>query len=187
MTLIHYSFDPSHSSVAFVARHLMFSKVRGSFGKWSGTLALDLADLTTSKVNVEIDTASIASNDEKRDAHLRSADFFDAEKFPKMLFAGKRIEKSGDSYKLVGDLTIKGVTKEVVLDTTFEGTQKDPWGGDRVAFTAATKVQRKDWGLAWNVALEAGGVLVGETVEIVLDIQATQVKAVDKPEGAAAH
>ena len=115
MALIHYSFDPSHSSVAFVARHLMFSKVRGSFGKWSGTLALDLADLTKSKVNVEIDTASIASNDEKRDAHLRSADFFDAEKFPQMTFTSSSVAASGKQLKVTGDLPLHGVKKQIVL------------------------------------------------------------------------
>ena len=186
MALTTYGFDQSHSSVAFVARHLMFSKVRGTFAKWNGTLELDLADLTKSKVAVEIETASVDTNEEKRDAHLRSADFFDAEKFPKMKFVAKRIEARGDHYAMTGDLTIKGITKEVVLDTTFEGTQKDPWGGDRVAFTAATKVQRKDWGLTWNVALEAGGVLVGETVEIALDIQAVQQKAAEKGQSATA-
>lgn len=172
MALTKYDFDPTHSSVAFVARHLMFTKVRGQFAKWGGSLELDLEDLTKSKVSVEIDVASIDTNEEKRDGHLRSGDFFDVEKFPTMTFASKRIEKSGDHYKLIGDLTIKGTTREVSLDTTFEGTQKDPWGGDRVAFSAATKVLRKDWGLNWNVALEAGGVLVGDQIEIVLDIQA---------------
>lgn len=177
MALTKFDFDNGHSSVAFVARHLVFTKVRGTFQKWTGSLELDLADLTKSKVSVEIDTASISTNEEKRDGHLRSADFFDSEKFPKMSFVGKRIEKNGDAYRLVGDLTIRDTTKEVALDTTFEGTQKDPWGGDRVAFAASTKIQRKDFGLNWNVALEAGGVLVGETVEIVLDIQAIQKKA----------
>jgi polyisoprenoid-binding protein YceI len=176
MALTKFDFDPTHSNVAFIARHLVFTKVRGSFSKWGGSLELDLADLTKSKVTVEIETASVSTHDEKRDGHLRSPDFFDSEKFPKMTFVSKRVEKHGDAYKLVGDLTIRGTTKEVALDTTFEGTQKDPWGGDRVAFSAATKVQRKDWGLNWNMALEAGGVLVGETVEIVLDIQAVQAK-----------
>jgi polyisoprenoid-binding protein YceI len=174
MALTKFDFDPSHSSVAFVARHLVFTKVHGVFAKWSGTLELDLADLTKSKVLVEIDTASIDTHEEKRDAHLRSPDFFDVEQFPKMTFASKRIEKKGNGYSLVGDLTIRGITKEVALDTTFEGTQKDPWGGDRVAFTAATKIQRKDWGLTWNMALETGGLLVGETIEIALDVQAVQ-------------
>jgi polyisoprenoid-binding protein YceI len=184
MAITKFDFDLSHSSVAFVARHLVFSKVRGTFGKWGGSLELDLADLTKSKVTVEIDTASIDTHEEKRDAHLRSPDFFDSEKFPKMTFVSKRIEKDGDAYRLVGDLTIRGVTKEVSLDTTFEGTSKDPWGGDRIAFSAATKIQRKDWGLNWNMALEAGGVLVGETVEIVLDIEAVQQKAAVKPQAA---
>ena len=115
---------------------------------------------------------SIDTREEKRDAHLRSADFFDVEKHPKLTFASKRIEKKGDHYLLVGDLTIRGVTQEIALDTEFHGTQTDPWGGERVGFTAVGKVQRKDFGLNWNVALEAGGVLVGETVDITLEIQA---------------
>ncbi len=176
MATTKFDFDLSHSSVAFVARHLMFTKVRGTFGKWGGSLELDLADLTKSKIAVEIETASIDTREEKRDAHLRSGDFFDSEKFPKMTFVSKRIEKNGSAYSVIGDLTMRGVTREVSLDTTFEGGSKDPWGGDRVAFSAATKVQRKDWGLSWNMALEAGGLLVGETVEIVLDIQAVQAK-----------
>lgn len=184
MATTKFDFDLSHSSVAFVARHLVFTKVRGTFGKWGGSLQLDLADLTKSRVSVEIDTTTIDTREEKRDAHLRSADFFDADKFPKMTFTSKRIAKKGDAYELVGDLTIRGVTKEVTLDTTFEGTSKDPWGGDRVAFSAATKIQRKDWGLNWNMALEAGGLLVGETIEIVLDIQAIQQKAVAKTQSA---
>ncbi len=176
MALSTFTFDPTHSSVAFIARHLVITKVRGTFGTWTGTLQLDLADLTKSKVSVEIDTASINTHEDKRDGHLRSPDFFDSEKFPKMTFVSKRVDKNGDDYKLVGDLTIKGVTKEVALDTTFEGTQKDPWGGNRAAFAAHTKINRKDFGLTWNQTLEAGGVLVGETIEIVLDIQAIEKK-----------
>lgn len=177
MALTKFDFDLGHSAVAFVARHLVFTKVRGTFGKWGGTLELDLADLTRSRVTVRIETASIDTHEEKRDAHLRSGDFFDVERFPTMTFDSKRIEKTEGGYRLVGDLTIRDVTKEVALDTVFEGTSKDPWGNDRIAFSAATKIQRKDWGLAWNMALETGGVLVGETVEIVLDVEAIQKRA----------
>lgn len=172
MALQKFDFDVSHSNVAFTARHLMFTKVRGQFALWSGSLELDLADLTKSKVSAEIDAKSIDTHEEKRDGHLRSADFFDVENHPKLTFASKRVEKKGDGYLLVGDLTIRGITREIALDTEFHGTQTDPWGGERVGFTAAGKVQRKDFGLNWNVALEAGGVLVGETVEITLEIQA---------------
>jgi len=176
MSLAQFDFDLTHSSVAFIARHLVITKVRGAFGKWSGTFETDLADLTKSKIAVEIDATSINTHEEKRDGHLRSPDFFDVEKFPKITFASKRVDKNGADYKLVGDLTIKGVTKEVTLDATFEGTQKDPWGGNRAAFTAHTKIQRKDFGLTWNQTLEAGGVLVGDTIEIVLDVQAIEKK-----------
>ncbi len=177
MALTKFDFDNGHSSVAFVARHLMFTKVRGTFSKWGGSLELDLADLSRSRVEVQIETGSVDTHEEKRDAHLRSPDFFASDEFPRMTFKSKRIDKSGSAYRLIGDLTIRGVTKEVVLDTVFEGASKDPWGNERVAFSASTSVQRKDWGLSWNVALEAGGVLVGETVEIVLDLQAIQRRA----------
>ncbi len=172
MALEKFDFDVSHSNVSFTARHLMFTKVRGEFGLWGGQLELDLADLTKSTVSAEIDAKSLDTHDEKRDAHLRSADFFDVENHPKLLFVSKRVEKKGDRYVLVGDLTIRGTTREVSLDTEFHGTQKDPWGGERVGFTATGKIQRTEFALNWNVALEAGGVLVGETVEITLEIQA---------------
>jgi polyisoprenoid-binding protein YceI len=172
MSLTKYDFDTAHSSVAFTARHLVFTKVRGQFRIWSGTLSLDLADLTKSKVFAEIDAKSIDTQEEKRDAHLRSADFFDVESHPLLTFTSKRIDAKADGYLLVGDLTIRGTTREVALVTEFHGTQKDPWGGERVGFTATGKIQRTDFGLNWNVALEAGGVLVGETIEITLEIQA---------------
>jgi polyisoprenoid-binding protein YceI len=172
MALQKFEFDLSHSNLTFTARHLMFTKVRGQFDVWGGSLELDLDDLTKSKVSAEIDAKSIDTREEKRDAHLRSADFFDVEKHPKLTFTSKRIEKKGEHYLLTGDLTIRGTTREITLDTEFHGSQTDPWGGSRVGFTATGKVQRTDYGLNWNVALEAGGVLVGETVEITLEIQA---------------
>jgi polyisoprenoid-binding protein YceI len=126
---------------------------------------------------VTIDTASINTHDDKRDEHLRSPDFLDVAKFPSMTFKSKQIGKSGDEYDLKGDLTIHGVTKEVTLKTEFGGEAKDPWGGERAGFTAKTTINRKDFGLAWNVALETGGILVGEKVEITLEIEATKAKA----------
>jgi polyisoprenoid-binding protein YceI len=172
MALQKFEFDTTHSSVAFTVRHLVIAKVRGTFKVWGGDLQLDLADLTKSKVDVKIDAASIDTHEEKRDGHLRSADFLDAEKFPSLTFESRKIEKKGDRYALTGDLTIRGVTKSVTLDTELGGTAKDPWGGERIAFSAHGKIDRGDYGLKWNQALEAGGVLVGETVDIHLEIEA---------------
>jgi polyisoprenoid-binding protein YceI len=171
--MAHWELDPSHSQVSFSVRHMMFAKVRGSFKTWRAELNL-ADDLAASKVSVEIDAASIDTGEEKRDAHLRSADFFDAENHPKLTFASKRVDQTKDGLKLIGDLTMRGVTKEVALDVEEAGRGKDPWGQDRVAFNAKTTVDRTQWGLKWNQALEAGGVLVSEKVEIAIDIQAVK-------------
>ena len=168
----NYVVDNTHSTVSFTARHLVFTKVRGRFADWKADLYLD-EDLTKSRVAVEIDVASIATGVDKRDEHLRSADFFEVEKFPKLTFVSKRIEPGkGDHFKIIGDLTIRDVTREVVLDAEKTGSGKDPWGGERVAFTAATHVDRSDYGLRWNVVLEAGGVTVSDRIEIEIEIQA---------------
>lgn len=163
--------DTTHSQVGFTVRHMMFAKVRGEFRQWTAELELG-DDLVASKVNVEIDTASIFTNEEKRDGHLRSGDFFDSEKFPKMTFASKRVDKSGGDLRLIGDLTIRGETHEVALEVEETGRGKDPWGQDRVGFAAKTTIDRTKWGLKWNAALEAGGVLVSEKVDITIEIQA---------------
>lgn len=165
--------DPSHSQVGFTVRHMMFAKVRGEFKQWSAELDLG-DDLTASKVKVEIDTASVFTNEEKRDGHLRSGDFFDSEKFPKMTFVSKRIERNGSDLRVIGDLSIRGQAHEVALDVEETGRGKDPWGQDRIGFHAKTTIDRTKWGLTWNAALEAGGVLVSEKVDIAIEIQAVK-------------
>jgi len=174
-----WSFDPSHSSVGFSVRHLMISKVRGHFNKWEGTFDYDESDPTRSKLAVRIDAASIDTREEKRDAHLRSPDFFDAAKYPALTFESTRIERDGDDYVVTGNLTIRDVTRAVQLKVESLGRTKDPWGGERAGFSASTSINRKDFGLSWNVALETGGVLVGEKIDIGIEIEAVRA-AVEK-------
>ena len=167
-----WKIDGSHSTVAFSIRHLVIAKVRGRFGAFEGTVELDDAAGVWKSARASIDVASIDTREEKRDAHLRSADFFDAATHPKITFASKSAEARGkDKYVVRGDLSIHGVTKEVSLDVEFLGRTKDPWGGERAAFTATTEIHRTDFGLQWNQALETGGLVVGEKVEIELDVQ----------------
>lgn len=168
-----WSIDSDHSNVGFKVRHLMVSNVKGSFEKLSGTVEIDDKDITKSKVEVSIDTNSINTNVQKRDEHLRSADFFDVAKFPAMTFVSKKVAKAGkDNLKITGDLTMRGVTKQVVLDVEGPTKEsKDPWGGIRRGATATTKINRTDFGLVWNKALETGGVVVGEEVTITLEIE----------------
>ncbi len=172
-----WTFDLSHSSVQFHVRHLMVSKVHGRFLKWGGKLELDSEDLTRSRFEVQIDAASIYTEEAKRDDHLRSPDFLDVEKFPQITFASRRIEKQGDRYAVHGELTIHGVTKPVVLEVEGGDRVKDPWGGVRTGFSAKTSISRKEFGLTWNVALETGGLLVGDKIEITLEIEAIQAAA----------
>jgi polyisoprenoid-binding protein YceI len=165
-----WTVDPSHSTVGFVARHLMITKVRGRFTDVSG--AVTVADNPLdSTVTATVDLASVDTGDEKRDAHLRSADFFDVAVHPTMTFTSTGIKQEGDEFLLVGDLTIKGVTRTVDLELEFEGVNGDPWGGTRASFSAQGEINRKDWGLEWNVALETGGVLVSDKIKLSLDIQ----------------
>jgi polyisoprenoid-binding protein YceI len=168
-----WNIDPDHSNLGFKVRHLMVSNVKGSFEKNSGVVEINDKDITKSKVEVTIDTASINTNVQKRDEHLRSADFFDVAKFPTMTFVSKKVAKAGkDKLKVTGDLTLHGVTKEVVLDVEGPSKEsKDPWGNIRRGATATTKINRKDFGLVWNKALETGGVAVGEEVSIILEIE----------------
>ena len=168
-----WNIDPDHSNVGFKVRHLMVSNVRGSFEKLNGSVDINDKDITKSKVSVTIDTASINSNVQKRDEHLRSADFFDVAKFPTMTFVSKKVAKAGkDKLKVTGDLTLHGITKEVVLDVDGPSKEsKDPWGNMRSGAVASTKINRKDFGLVWNAALETGGVAVGEEVTISLEIE----------------
>jgi polyisoprenoid-binding protein YceI len=168
-----WEFDPPHTGVQFKVRHLMVSSVRGDFEKVSGKIVYDEADVTKSSADITIDAASINTRVAKRDEHLRSPDFLDVAKYPTITFKSKRIDKAGDgTLKMTGDLTIRGVTKEAVL--TVEGPTpaiKDMQGNTRVGGQATTKISRKDFGLAWNKALEAGGVVVGDEVEITIDVE----------------
>lgn len=168
-----WTIDPDHSNIGFKVRHLMVSNVRGSFDKHSGTVEIDDKDITRSKVNISIDTNSINTNVQKRDEHLRSADFFDVAKYPTMTFVSKKVVKSGkDKLRITGDLTLHGVTKQVVLNVdALSKESKDPWGNVRRGTTATATINRKDYGLVWNAALETGGVAVGEEVLITLEIE----------------
>jgi polyisoprenoid-binding protein YceI len=172
MSSERFLIDPSHSSVDFTVRHLVISKVRGSFTAFAGELDLDTQTPSNSKVRVTIEAASLATRDAQRDGHLRSADFFDVEQHPSLTFESTSASASGAAWTIEGDLTIRGVTKRVTLQAEHAGRGKDPWGGERVAFSATTHIDRRDFGLTWNQALEAGGLLVGEQIEIALDIQA---------------
>ncbi|MCA9680044.1 MAG: YceI family protein [Kofleriaceae bacterium] len=172
------SIDTSHSHVGFSVRHLMISKVRGTFGTWEGTIQLDEDDLAKSSVEVTIQVASVDTKEEKRDAHLRSADFFDAEQHPTMTFKSRKVEvEGGQVARVVGDLTIRGTTHEVTLEVEDLGKSKDPWGNERVGYAAKTRINRTDYGLNWNQALELGGVLVGEKVDIELDLEGIVAQA----------
>jgi polyisoprenoid-binding protein YceI len=173
-----WQIDNSHSHIGFSVKHMMIATVRGEFKAYTGTLALDTDDLTQSVFTGEIAIASIDTREPKRDEHLRSADFFDAETYPTMTFKSTRVEQvDGNEYRIVGDLTIKGITKEVVLEAEYAGIHKDPWGNTRTGFTANATLDRKDFGLSWNAALETGGVLVGEKVKLSLDIEAVLQEA----------
>jgi polyisoprenoid-binding protein YceI len=178
MTTNNWNIDTVHSGINFSVRHMVVSKVRGRFAKFSGELAIDDADLTRSSVDVAIDAASIDTGNAQRDGHLRSADFFDVETFPELRFRSTRIDKRGDDrYAVVGQLTIRDVTREVSLDVEYGGRARDPWGNERLGFVATAKVDRKDFGLKWNQALETGGVLVGDRIDIELELQGVRAAA----------
>lgn len=168
-----WNIDPEHSNVGFKIRHLMVSNVKGQFDKHNGVVDINDKDITKSKVEVTIDVASINTNVQKRDDHLRSADFFDVATYPTMTFVSKKVAKAGkDKLKVTGDLTLHGITKEVVLNVEGPtGEIKDPWGVIRRGATASTKINRKDFGVVWNKALETGGVVVGDEVAITLEIE----------------
>ena len=176
--MTQYSIDTTHSEIGFSVRHMMFAKVRGQFKNWTAKIAYDAAAPAGTSLEVDVDVASIDTREEKRDAHLRSDDFFSAEKFPKMNFRSKRVEPAGAGrYKLVGELTIRDTTREITLDVEQTGGGKDPWGNQRLGFTAKATINRSEWGLKWNQALEAGGVLVSDKVEIEVEAQVVQVGA----------
>jgi polyisoprenoid-binding protein YceI len=168
-----WNFDTTHSGINFSVRHMVFAKVRGRFATWSGSVRVDPKDLTSASVDVEIDAASIDTGVGDRDKHLRTPDFLDVERFPKLRFKSGKVERvSDESYRVHGSLTIRDVSRDVVLEVEYNGQAKDPWGNTRAAMTAKTSINRPDFGLTWNQALEAGGVLVGEKVEIELEVQA---------------
>lgn len=173
-----WTLDPTHSLVEFSAKHMMITTVKGRFDDVEGSIVVDEENPDRSRVEVEIGAASIDTRTEQRDDHLRSADFLDVENHPKITFRSTRVEgayaKPGDRFKVAGDLTIRGTTREVVLDVTFEGAGQDPWGGQRASFSAQSKIDRRDFGLTWNQALEAGGVLVSNEIKISLEVQAVK-------------
>lgn len=166
-----WNIDPSHSNAHFTVRHMMITNVHGEFQKLSGTVEYDAEHPKATKVKASIDASTINTREEKRDAHLKSADFLDVEKFPTIEFVSKRAKATSDGLEITGDLTIRGTTREVTL--AVEGPtppQKDPWGNTRIGAVATTKIKRTDFNMVWNVALEAGGILVGEDVKITLDV-----------------
>lgn len=167
-----WTIDPAHTNVGFAVRHLMISTVRGRFADVRGTVVSNDADPAKGKVDITIGVQSLDTREAQRDTHLRSADFFDAEHFPEITFRSTRIGAvTGDSFLLVGDLTMRGVTREVALDVTAEGRGPDPWGGERAGFTATGKIRRGDFGLTYNAVLETGGVVVGDEVKITIDTE----------------
>jgi polyisoprenoid-binding protein YceI len=178
MTTERWEIDGSHSGIHFSVRHLVIAKVRGQFRRWSGTVVVPEGHFGRASLEAIIDTASIDTGVADRDAHLRSADFLDVEQYPEMTFRSRSLEPAGgDRLRIIGDLTIKGVTREVRLDVEQLGIAKDPWGNDRAAFSAHASVDRRDFGLTWNQVLETGGVMVGERVDIDMDIEAVRQAA----------
>ncbi len=164
--------DPAHSEIQFKVKHMMITTVTGSFKEFKSEAETEGENFETAKVSFEANTASVFTNAEQRDAHLRSADFFDSENHPVMSFVSSTLEKIDDeSWQLKGDLTIRGISKPVKLDVEFGGVGKDPWGNTKAGFSLNGKINRKDWGLNWNAALEAGGVLVSDDVRIYAEVQ----------------
>lgn len=173
-----WQIDSAHSGIHFSVRHLVIAKVRGQFGRWTGALAVPDGDFSKATVEVAIDAASIETGVADRDAHLRSADFFDVERFPEITFRSRRVEPIAEGrFALVGDLTLRGTTREVPLEVESAGQTRDPWGNVRAGFAGKTAVDRKEFGLTWNQALEAGGVMVGDKVEIEVEVEAVRQDA----------
>lgn len=173
-----WNLDTSHSRIGFAVKHMMISTVRGEFKAYSGTLELDEQDFTRSKISGSIEVASLDTRDEGRDQHLKGADFFDAEKYPTITFQSTRIEaKGGNDYVVHGDLTIRGVTRAVAIDAEYGGTHKNPWGATVTGLSGSAKINRKDFGLTWNMALETGGILVGEEVKLEIEVELTKQAA----------
>lgn len=173
MSTTTWTIDPSHSVVEFSVKHMVFATAKGRFSEFSGAINLDSDNVANSSATVEIVAASVDTRDAKRDEHLKSADFFDVENFPTLTFTSTRVEPKGDDLRIEGDLTIHGVTKPVVLEAEFNGQGANPWGQQVISYSASTKINRKDFGLNWNAALESGGVLVSDEVKISIEIEAT--------------
>jgi polyisoprenoid-binding protein YceI len=172
----NYKIDSDHSQVGFKVKHLAISNVTGNFAEFSGTFSFDPKDMKSAKTEAQIAIKSVSTAQAKRDEHLRGDDFFSAEKFPQMKFVSKEVLPMGsETFKLKGDLTIRGVTKPVELDVSYTGAAKDPWGNERAAFSATGKISRADFGLTWNKALETGGMVVGDEVTLTIDIEGTKV------------
>lgn len=171
-----YNVDPGHSEVGFQIRHLV-TQVRGKFDDYKGTIQLDPAKMENSSVDFTIKAASINTGNADRDKHLRTADFFNVEKFPEITFKSKSVKATGkDQYAVTGTFTMHGVSKELTLPVTFGGTAKDPWGGQRAGFSTSTTLNRKDYGIEWNKALDSGGALLGDDVKISIDLEAVKAK-----------
>ena len=167
-----WNIDSAHTEVNFSVRHMMISNVRGQFQKLSGTVEFDEQNPANTTVDVQIETASVNTKDEKRDGHLRSPDFFDTEKYPYLDFKSKRVDVKDSTHAILyGDMTIRNITHEVVLDVEFNGLAKSPWGTTSAGFTAKTQIKRKNWGLNWNVALETGGWLVSDDINIGIELE----------------
>ena len=171
-----YDVDPDHSTIGFSVDHMVVSKTRGQFMEYTGFIEMDPDAKTVKTIEATIKTPSITTNHQKRDAHLKSPEFFDVEKYPTMTYKMKSYHKTGNSYTAVGDLTLHGVTKEITLVGNFNGVNKDPWGNTRAGFTAEGTVDRKEFGVNWNKALDNGGVIVGNEVLIKLDVECIKVK-----------
>lgn len=172
MATTKWTIDSTHSEIGFKVKHMMFTNVSGKFDTYEGTIETEENDFTTAKISFSADINSVDTRNKDRDNHLKSGDFFDAENHPKLTFSGKSFNKINDhNYELIGDLTIKGVSKEVKLPVEFSGLMQDPWGNTKVGLNIEAKINRKDWGLNWNAALETGGVLVGEEVKLIIDLQ----------------
>lgn len=179
-----WQIDPAHSHITFSARHMMISKVRGRFENFSGTIDFDENNPAASTINIEIDAASINTRMQQRDDHLRSADFLDTANYPTLTFVSNRVEvTSDDSGRLIGDLTIRGVSQEVTLNVEYAGQAKSPWGTISAGFSAATKINRKDWGLEWNAPLESGGFLVGDDITIDIELELVKQPQAETAEG----
>ncbi|MCC6139965.1 MAG: polyisoprenoid-binding protein [Nitrospira sp.] len=174
--MARWDLDLEHSIIEFRVAHMVVSKTAGRFMDYSGVVEMDAEAQQFKTIEATIKTGSVNTNHEKRDAHLRSADFFDVEKFPAMTYKMKSYKKVGEGYQAVGDLTLRGVTKEITLAGTFNGVSKDPWGNTRAGFTGEGKVNRKDFGMVWNKALDSGGFVVGEEVSIRLDTECIKAK-----------